>query len=303
MLLDYLSKNLILEREFIELIANTSSRRYKKYEITKNKKTRTIFHPAKELKTLQRILHDCILSKLPVHSAATAYCQNSTILANAERHKSSKFMLRIDFKNFFESISKDDIVEFITKNQTYLDPSWSDEDTQLLVKIACFHKRLTIGSVTSPIISNAICYELDHKLSQYCLSKNIIYTRYADDLFFSTNSPNILKNTPSVIKKTIREISQPNNLWINYRKTIHMSKKSKMCITGLTITNDQKISIGNKKKREIRSLVYKWNHLDSTKKANLQGYLSYCSSVEPSFINSLYIKYGATHMDLIKKFK
>ncbi|MBO2025552.1 hypothetical protein J4733_09050 [Klebsiella pneumoniae] len=53
-----------------------------------------------------------------------------------------------------------------------------------------------MGAVSSPVVSNAICYELDHILNEFCLSKGVIYTRYADDMYFSTNEENVLKQIP-----------------------------------------------------------------------------------------------------------
>lgn len=75
-----------------------------------------------------------------------------------------------------------------------------------------------------------------------------------------------------------------------------------MVVTGLIITNDKKVSLGRSKKREIRSLVYKWETLDHQRKKYLQGYLSYCSSVEPYFINSLCVKFGSTKIRNIQKY-
>lgn len=303
MLLDHLSKSLLLEKDFILLVADTSSSRYKKFQLQKQTGGfRKIFHPAKELKVLQRTIHENILSQFPIHNAATAYRQNTSVLTNARRHQESHYLLRVDFKNFFESISSNDIKNFLDSKATNFISEWTDEDTELLSKIACFHNKLTIGSVTSPILSNILCYELDQNINQYCISKSIIYTRYADDMFFSTCNKGELHKIPSLIKNIARNLSCPKNLWINYKKTIHTSKKKRMSVTGLVITNDKKISIGNKKKREIRTLVFKWEDITIDQKKYLQGYLSYCSSIEPSFINNLCTKYGATRINAIQKF-
>jgi RNA-directed DNA polymerase len=76
-----------------------------------------------------------------------------------------------------------------------------------------------------------------------------------------------------------------------------------MTVTGLIITNDKTVSIGRKKKREIRSLVHKWDVLTLEKKKYLQGYLSFCAGIEPLFINSLCEKFSARKIRDIQKQK
>lgn len=303
MLLSYLSKALVLNEDFISAVADTASKRYKKYQIDKADGTkRTIYHPAKELKVLQRLIHDDILSKLPVHEAATAYVPGSSTRKNAETHKNAKYLLRLDFKGFFESIKVNDVSCFIDDVKHNFDPDWNDDDTELFKKLVCFNGRLTIGSVTSPMLSNAMCYELDSKISNLCGPANIKYSRYADDMFFSTNDADQLFKITTAIKNIVRSLEVPKSLWINFKKTRHSSKKRKMSVTGLVLTNAGHVSIGRKKKREIKSLVYKWISLSPSEKKYLKGYLSYCRSVEPEFINSLCEKYGATIVRDIQKY-
>ena len=143
---------------------------------------------------------------------------------------------------------------------------------------------------------------MDDKISALCKASNVTYTRYADDLYFSCTEKEILPKLPSEIKKIIRQLDHPTGLWLNLDKTIHSSKKRSMKITGLILTNSGSISIGREKKREIRSLAYNWEKLDSKQKSHLSGYLAYCSSVEPSFINSLCKKYGAALISEIVKY-
>ena len=298
MLVEYLSKNLLLEQNYIETVAKTASRRYKSYHINKKngKGTRRIYHPAGELKAIQRALHNDILSNFPVHNCAKAYYTGCSILNNVQPHKNNKYLLRMDFKNFFESIKKTDIQNYVNENFPKIYSEWGEKDTNVLCDLVCFNKTLTIGSTTSPTITNIICYELDVKLETLCRTKNIVYTRYADDMFFSTNEDSVLFKLPSEVKKVVRSIKCPKLLWLNFEKTVHSSRKRNMSVTGLTITNDRKISIGHGKKRETKSKVYKWTSLSLEEKRSLSGYLSYCKSVEPEFINRLCDKYGASRI-------
>lgn len=303
MLLEHLSEKLLLEKAYILELANTASRRYKQYFIPKrNGGSRSILHPAKELKTLQRVIHEDILTQLPIHKAAHAYRQGLGLRDHASVHSSSHYLLRMDFKNFFESISSDDIEDLFNDKSALISTEWDEEDTLLLRKIVCYKSSLTIGSVTSPAISNVICNELDLIVDRLCFSKGVKYTRYADDLFFSTDKPNILKEIEKSIYILVKELRRPYALKINKSKTHHASRKNKMSVTGLILTNDGQVSIGRDQKRKIRSMVHQWENLNAIDRKYLVGYISFCVSIEPAFINTLCKKYGADVISTIQKF-
>jgi RNA-directed DNA polymerase len=100
----------------------------------------------------------------------------------------------------------------------------------------------------------------------------------------------------------LKSLEYPAHLRINQRKTRHFSKKGRVAITGLIVTPDGKVSIGRKTKRRIRALVHQWDTLEPTERSNLAGFLAYCASVEPTFLNALYQKYGKARMEEIKSF-
>lgn len=304
MLIEYLAKVLLLEADFILKVANDANSHYGKFSVPKKGGgTRIVYQPSKELKVLQRLLHDNVLSKLPIHPNAVAYQQGSSVFKHASIHKAKRFMLKMDFEGFFDSIKKSDVERFINDNKHFFSDDWSKDDTDLLVKIVCFNGRLTMGAVSSPVVSNAICYELDHILNEFCLSKGVTYTRYADDMYFSTNEENVLKQIPPFLRSNLKNLKYPSKLWINRKKTLHMSKKNKMMVTGVTLTTDGGVSLGRDKKRMVKSLIFKWEALDEKKRLFLQGYLSYCKSVEPLFINRLCAKYSSELIDEIQRYQ
>lgn len=75
-----------------------------------------------------------------------------------------------------------------------------------------------------------------------------------------------------------------------------------MSVTGIILTTDGNISIGRDNKRKVRTMVFSWNKLDVVEKRYLQGYLSFCASIEPEFINSLCNKYGADKITEIQRY-
>ncbi|MEZ9463203.1 retron St85 family RNA-directed DNA polymerase [Vibrio splendidus] len=293
-LLEYLARELILDKGYIKDLAINSSLNYISFSIPKKSGGERIIHqPSRELKALQRALHDNLLKKLPIHESAFAYRKGKGIDQHAKVHLSARYLLRLDFKQFFESIKAKDITSFINKNKDLLLSGWTDSDTKLLVDIVCYKHKLTMGSVTSPILSNAICFLLDKELEKICYLNDVKYSRYADDLFFSTSKPNVLRKIQKEVFKIVSELDEPGQLKINVNKTYHSSKRNRMSVTGLILTNDGKVSVGRCNKRKVRTMVFNWDTLDENDKFYLQGYLSFCSSIEPEFINSLCNKYGS----------
>lgn len=287
----------------------TAPYRYKKFKILKRNKKgfRDIAQPTKELKYLQRkaVQKLDIISELPIHSSAKAYMKGINIFQNAEAHKNNQFLLKMDFSNFFPSLNPSDLISYIEENYSI---ELDIYDKKIVSNLFFYRKRrnkpleLSIGAPSSPHISNILMYKFDVIVSDFCKLKNITYTRYADDLTFSTNEKEILFNLPVYISDICTEIQHPR-LLVNELKTVFLSKKGNRHVTGLVISNNNKVSIGRKKKRYIKSLVYNFSNgvIDKSNLAYLKGYLSFCSSFDQSFVRSLESKYGKEILEAIKK--
>lgn len=303
MLIEMIERELQLDAAYLRMLARTASHRYKTYTIRKaSGGTRDIHHPAKELKTVQRWIHEKILEKMPLHVSAAAYRRGQGLLSHVSRHSGAKYLLRMDFKDFFPSLTDHDIRAHFRKYADLLPSRWSDNDTEILAKFVCRRGCLTIGAVTSPALSNTLCYDLDCALSSYCQKRKVTYTRYADDLFFSATRPNQLPAAERQVTKILSRLAYPRNLRINETKTRHSSKKGRMAVTGLILTPEGGVSIGRERKRRVKAQVHQWDGLLEDEKLSLAGYLAFCMAVDPEFFASLYRKYGAAHMTRIREF-
>ena len=256
--------------------------------------------PTRELDTIQKTLKTRILNNrdiFPIHESATAYVENTNIRKNVEKHSENQFILKMDFKCFFNSIKRSDFVKYL-KNKKFENKKF-DAYIEFICDIAFKSNSamkkdfsLPIGASTSPIISNTLLYSFDEKISKYSDSLGITYTRYADDLTFSHDRPNKLCTIEGKVKEIIREIPYPVHLQINDRKTVHMSKKGQKKITGLYLTPAGKISIGRNKKNYIKKLLRDYEKEKYTEKAqHIQGYLCFIKNVEREFWDRLHNKY------------
>jgi retron-type reverse transcriptase len=201
----------------------------------------------------------------------------------------------MDFRDFFHSIKPVDILSRIEKREPL-----SEDDKVVLSKLFFWKPRrsdalqLSIGAPSSPAISNMVMYELDTALFDLCRNSSVTYTRYADDLTFSTSSPYFLSGIMQLVIQAVSASSSPR-LHFNEEKTINVSRKNRISITGLVLTPNKKVSIGRDNKRRIHSLInsYRYHKLDDDTVTYLSGYLAYINSVEPSFLISLTHKYGS----------
>lgn len=280
---------------------------YKIYQI--DKKTggkRTIAQPARETKYVQWQLMEKIFFKLPIHEAATAYREGASIKENASKHKQNQYISKFDFTNFFGSIKEDDLIRHFTK---HFPEGASENGIRLISRVSCVSYgppglALSIGAPSSPVLSNSVMFEFDSLIHEWCQNRDITYTRYADDLTFSSNIKGLAFEIESVIEETLKTIDYPK-LTLNSKKTIHVSKKGQRRITGLIISNDGKISLGRDRKRVISSMIHKYTigTLPREDIPKLQGLLGFAEDVEPLFSSRMRAKYGINVISEIFQFR
>lgn len=295
-LLQLLMREVPFEKAELLAIIATASRRYKVYQIPKRdgKSVRTIAQPAPEVKLLQRILHDKLISMWPVHEAATAYVSDRSIADHVRRHVNSKYLLKLDFKNFFPSITAADIRQHAGRHSNL-----GKEDLDIFVSIVAWRNKLdgsfglSVGAPSSPAISNSIMFEFDKSISSFCKEREVAYSRYADDLAFSTIHKDTLKDVEIEVSRLTSSIQSPK-LTINEKKTVNVSKRYNRTLVGLTITPDRKVSLGRGRKRDIRAKLHLYGkgYVNGEGVAHLRGLLAYAWSIEPEFILSLAEKQG-----------
>lgn len=297
----------LTENKLTHLIKR-SPHSYKIYTIPKKSGgERVIAQPAKETKIIQHWLIDNVFVNLPIHECAAAYKLGASIKANATAHKDNQYISKFDFENFFTSISEYDLINHLTR---HCEESLSDLDIACIARLACLRSKdtnklsLSIGAPSSPILSNSIMYEFDSKINQWCKEKDIIYTRYADDLTFSTNVKKITSEIVITIENTIKSLVYPT-LNLNNKKTIHLSKKNQRRITGIIINNNNQISIGRDRKRIISTLIHRYaiGILIEQDIYHLQGMLGFSKDIEPEFILRMRSKYGSKIIDAIFKIR
>ena len=286
-LTDIFSKRLPLSSGELMLLMLTAPNRYKVHSIEKRhgRGKRLIAQPTAEVKAIQRIAWRHLKGKLPIHECAKAYQPDTSIKDHASPHASKRYLLKIDFKDFFPSIRSEDFCLHLERHT-----SIDRESIEMLARIFFWRPRTTsnlilaIGAPSSPWLSNTLLFDFDTRVLQYCKEVEIVYTRYADDLALSTDKPGVLICALTMIRKICADLAYPR-LTINEEKTVFTSTKFNRTLTGLVLANDGSVSVGRDRKREIRALAknYDNDQIDAEKIAYLRGILSFTLSVDQLF--------------------
>ncbi len=290
-----LARSPFSEHELIVLIATAPSR-YKVHYIEKRggKGRREIAQPTKEIKFLQRMLVKHELATLPIHDAAVAYRAGLSIADHAQPHAMGRYLLKLDFKNFFPSIKWPSLGRLLTRDTQY-----TEVDLWILGNLLCRKAKstgahqLSIGAPSSPHVSNYFLHEFDSKLTDFCSRRGVRYTRYADDLALSTKTPGALDVVEQEVRRLLEELAYLG-LQLNEEKSINVSKKSRRTLVGLTLSNDGHASIGREAKRQLRVCIHRaaLGTLCPEDLANLQGRLAFTYAIDPEFVDQLLARYG-----------
>lgn len=239
------------------LFAKDVEEHYTEFNIAKGyKKERLIAAPNEKLKQIQKNLAAILLSIFNPKKCVHAFVKDKNIVTNARPHLKARHVLRLDLKDFFPSIHFGRV-----RNLFESEPfNFSREISTTIAKICCYKGSLPQGAPTSPIISNMVCLRMDAQLTRLSKDNFCHYTRYADDITFSTNKEEFSKKIassmePLVISDKIVNIIEDNNYFkINYNKVNVRSNNDSKFITGIKVNS--KLNVARKKYREVRAMLH-----------------------------------------------
>lgn len=298
MLQEQMSIDLGIDPFYIKNISKRNSL-YARYLIKKkNGGFREILHPSKELKVLQHWVCQNIFSHFPVSQYSFAYQKGCSIKRNANNHRYNNYILHTDISNFFPSITRKHILHLFSLNPEITKIlCLAPNDIELICDIVLYRgKKLVVGSVASPLISNVIMYSFDLQLMALLREQiDCNYTRYADDIIIS--SKNFI---PEKIIPLIKEVMNSYDFTINQDKTYFMSKCSCRRVTGVVIDNNsEQLSIGNAQYKAFQREIYNFLVKQIGEISHISGYLSHIKNINPFQYQHLidtYRKYDKQHI-------
>lgn len=233
---------------------------YTTFEIPKKSGgTREICAPFGSLKSIQSKLAEAlweyqksIWADRKIHpNISHAFEKGKSIITNARIHRNKRFILNLDLENFFNTFHFGRVQGFFEKNYNFMLPH---KVAVAIAQIACYKGVLPQGAPSSPIITNLICQILDIRLLKIAKKYKLDYTRYADDLTFSTNNCFFMDNHEKFLTEVALEIRKAG-FTINHKKTRLIFKDSKQEVTGLIV--NKKISVDRNYYKETKAMAHR----------------------------------------------
>lgn len=227
------------------------------FDIKKKNGKRRIYSPNKlnPLYNLQYNILDNFLNNIMLSDSCVGFRKNYSYFDFLKPHRcfyKDKYYLRLDITNFFYTINYDFLRE-VMKYYFYESESLCQEKIDKLVDYCCriltFKEKVIQGAPTSPTISNIVFRQFDMRIEKYCNKVGVTYTRYADDLLFSSYNKFTIS---SGFIYTISNIINDGNFKLNHSKTIR--SKDNIALNGFVIDND--IRISRKKRRTFSRIMF-----------------------------------------------
>lgn len=264
-------KRVETKRELAELLGsslkNLSYNLYKlppgkQYKICnipkRNGGIREICVPISGIKSMQKQLADILLGYQQAKFCVHGYVKHKSIKTNAYIHRKKRIVVNLDLKDFFSSINFGR-VRGLFKSFPF---NFNDEIATLLAQICCYEGRLPQGAPTSPVISNYICRKLDNELIAFSREHKVDYSRYADDITFSTNLQFLptaigrIKDKKIGLSAKLKKIFQNNGFVVNDEKTRYALQMNRQEVTGLIVNTG--VNVPRKYVTRIRAMLHAW---------------------------------------------
>lgn len=235
-------------------------RMYSHFDISKRSgKSRIISAPDNRLKMLQQKVARS-LSKLynprnPVHG----FVPDRSVRTNAESHLRRRFILNVDIKNFFPTITEARVKGLLESIGIVTDVA------ETIARICTNNGCLPQGAPSSPVISNMICFRLDRSLLNFSKEHRLIYTRYADDVtlssfqpptaLFEGDRPDPGRLPTEKLSDELRIIFRNNGFELNPDKIHYADKKSRRVVTGIKV--NEGLNVDRRYVRNVRSALFR----------------------------------------------
>lgn len=276
---------------------------YEKLDIPKKSKKikgfRTVYKAEDPLCTLHKnillMIEKNIEEKFDsfIHPACFGFVGGRGTYKNAKEHIGQKYLFQADIKNFFNSIPFKNIFSVFTKLGV------NNTGAEALTKLCTINGVLQEGLHPSPMIANLFFYPIDIELNNLSKKFNCKYSRYADDLTFSSHQAidkeNILRELTDILKKY--------TLSLNEKKTRFSKYGQHQYVTGLSISNNDKPRIPKYMKKQLRQELHyasKYGYGSHFKKRNenfetgikrLKGWIDYARGTESEFGETCLLKF------------
>jgi retron-type reverse transcriptase len=218
---------------------------YAHFEIPKADGTsRGIASPRSAMRRAQRWIQHRVLRRVAPHLAAHGFVPGRSIVTHAQAHVGKSVVVRLDIENFFPSVS------FRRVRQLFEAIGYPSTVAASLANLCTLDGKLPQGAITSPDVSNLVLRNLDRRLSGLGADRGFGYTRYADDLTFSSNDRRLTSLLPF-----FKQIVAEEGFAVREEKTRIMRSGRRQTVTGVVV--NEQLNLPRAHRRLLRAAAHR----------------------------------------------
>lgn len=284
--------------------------------------SRPISVPNPKLMSVQRWLANYVLRNVKAHNASYAFSPENSIAKCAARHCGARWLVKMDVSDFFGSISEIQVFKVFSslgyqpliafelarlctyvpkQSLKYKLASWKVWRKTRVIKPyeSQVLGRLPQGAPTSPMLSNLAMIEIDTKISALARDLGLIYTRYSDDLTFSTRSTEFDRAAAGILITKVSKLLKSEGLFPKKSKTVIIPPGARKVVLGLIVDADRP-RLPREFKSKLRQHLYYLEKFGPAEHANfrdwetisglyrhLRGLIDFANMVEPIYATEM----------------
>lgn len=297
--MDHLASAEGLDLSFLAAVAERRVDAYREFKIPKGsgRSTRTIAAPTPDLAKAQKWILNNMFSGAQASPNSFAYQRGVSVKDCATVHVGARWLVKLDLRDFFSSIDERRVAKIFRLTTT-------DEATSVTLAKLCTRVPLPAhlprrsvlgllpqGAPTSGMLANLVAHNLDLSLSRLASAQQLRYTRYSDDITFSSKLKFSRGKGERVIRAA-REHIAGNNFVMNEKKIRVCPPGSRLLVLGLLVDNEQ-VRLTTNFKKTLNWHVYGCKRFGITPYSRSQGFLKedeYLLHVEGLFAHAMHVE-------------
>ncbi|HQT04019.1 MAG TPA: reverse transcriptase domain-containing protein [Thiotrichales bacterium] len=256
-----LAYKLTLSRDdLIALSERDESDAYHRFKLKKKRGGYRILQaPDAQLLAAQQRINYWLTTEIKEYASqfAHGFMPERSIVTNAQEHLGKAWVLNMDLENFFGSFGYEQVKQLFLSAPFEFDTPVAE----YAAKLCTSSEGLPQGAPTSPSLSNWLMRELDGQLLALARKHKLSYTRYADDITFSSNRSipgellrKDLKTGAWQLSDQLHQLFAEHGLKVNPRKTRLQTQHQRQEVTGLTV--NQRINVDRRYVRNLRGMIH-----------------------------------------------
>jgi retron-type reverse transcriptase len=202
------------------------------------------------VRNLQYLAYHWLQGNYEPSISCHGFVKGRSVVSNAQVHTGKKLIIKTDIKDFFPSIHFGRVRGMFTKHPF----KFGLQAASTLARICCLPVSeggaLPQGGITSPYVANMICRKLDFRLMKLAESRRMVYSRYADDLTFSTNAHVDVEDFLAQVEQVVSD----EGFQINQDKTRVMKPSDRQVVTGIIL--NEGLNVNRRYLKRLRAILH-----------------------------------------------